>query len=220
MTCREKDCDPLCGCSKPYRLADVQASGPAIDGELHVDLEEADFLAVFPLAGRGRARLIGTVRDQRAEYADTLRFEDVSRRIIDNLKVEVENVNWFSTYRVHHRVTELTASVPKMWHCLEEEPSVRAPDGSRGDFQCETEIRLIYNLWEQIYVGASAFDRIRRFVAAPVLEPGNAAEKLDRMKKSLRSCCYRRPSLPPARRLHSPAICIAQSCARCPKRTA
>lgn len=89
-----------------FYVADVQASGPAMDGALHVDLEEADFLAVFPLAGNGRARLIGTVRDERAEHADTLKFEDVSRRIIDNLKVEVEKVNWFSTYRVHHRVTE------------------------------------------------------------------------------------------------------------------
>ena len=89
-----------------FYVADVEASGPAIDGELHVDLDEADFLAVFPLAGKGRARLIGTVRDERAEHADTLKFEDVSRRIIDNLKVEVEKVNWFSTYHVHHRVTE------------------------------------------------------------------------------------------------------------------
>ncbi len=89
-----------------FYVADVQASGPAIDGELHADLEEADFLAVFPLAGKGRARLIGTVRDERAEHADTLKFEDVSRRIIDNLKVEVERVNWFSTYHVHHRVTK------------------------------------------------------------------------------------------------------------------
>jgi 2-polyprenyl-6-methoxyphenol hydroxylase-like FAD-dependent oxidoreductase len=89
-----------------FYVADVQASGPAVDGELHVDLDEADFLAVFPLAGKGRARLIGTVRDERAEHADTLKFEDVSRRIIENLKVDVEKVNWFSTYRVHHRVTE------------------------------------------------------------------------------------------------------------------
>jgi hypothetical protein len=69
-------------------------------GELHVDLEEADFLAVFPLAGKGRARLIGTVRDDRADRADTLKFEDVSGRVIENLKVDVEKVNWFSTITV------------------------------------------------------------------------------------------------------------------------
>ncbi len=89
-----------------FYVADVDAAGPAVDGELHIDLDEADFLAVFPLAGRGRARLIGTVRDERADHADTLRFEDVSDRAINHLKVQVEKVNWFSTYHVHHRVTE------------------------------------------------------------------------------------------------------------------
>ena len=89
-----------------FYVADVEAAGPAVNGELHVDLDEADFLAVFPLAGEGRARLIGTVRDERADRADTLKFEDVSDRAINHLKVEVSKVNWFSTYHVHHRVTE------------------------------------------------------------------------------------------------------------------
>ena len=87
-----------------FYVADVEAAGPPIDGELHVDLDEADFLAIFPLAGEGRARLIGTVRDERADHADTLKFEDVSDRAIQNLKVEIRKVNWFSTYHVHHRV--------------------------------------------------------------------------------------------------------------------
>jgi len=89
-----------------FYVADVEAAGPSIDGELHADLDEADFLAVFPLAGAGRARLIGTVRDERADHAETLKFEDVSSRAIDNLKVQVNKVNWFSTYHIHHRVTE------------------------------------------------------------------------------------------------------------------
>jgi 2-polyprenyl-6-methoxyphenol hydroxylase-like FAD-dependent oxidoreductase len=88
-----------------FYVADVDAAGRAIDGELHVDLDEADFLAVFPLAEEGRVRLIGTVRDERADRADSLRFEDVSDRAINNLKVPVRKVNWFSTYHVHHRVT-------------------------------------------------------------------------------------------------------------------
>ena len=87
-----------------FYVADVEASGPPIDGELHVDLDEADFLAVFPLKGEGRARLVGTVSGERADRAEKLRFENVSERAIQNLKVKVEAVNWFSTYRVHHRV--------------------------------------------------------------------------------------------------------------------
>ncbi len=87
-----------------FYVADIDGAGPPVNGELHVDLDEADFLAVFPLAGVGRARLIGTVRDERADRADTLRFEDVSGRAIENLKLQVNKVNWFSTYHVHHRV--------------------------------------------------------------------------------------------------------------------
>src|SRR5712672_2450536 len=88
-----------------FYVADVEADGPALNGELHADLDEADYLGVFPLAGAGRARLIGTVRDERADRADTLTFKDVSDRAINHLKVRVNKVNWFSTYHVHHRVT-------------------------------------------------------------------------------------------------------------------
>jgi 2-polyprenyl-6-methoxyphenol hydroxylase-like FAD-dependent oxidoreductase len=89
-----------------FYVADVEAAGPALDGELHIDLDEADFLAVFPMPGEGRARLVGTVRDERAEHAESLTFDDVSDRAINHLNVTVKRVNWFSTYRVHHRVTE------------------------------------------------------------------------------------------------------------------
>ncbi len=88
-----------------FYVADIEMSGPASDGELHVDLDEADFLAVFPLKGEGRARLIGTVRDERAQHPEDLKFADVADRAIRQMKVEVKAVHWFSTYRVHHRVT-------------------------------------------------------------------------------------------------------------------
>jgi 2-polyprenyl-6-methoxyphenol hydroxylase-like FAD-dependent oxidoreductase len=89
-----------------FYVADVEAEGPSLDGELHIDLDEADFLAVFPMPGEGRARLIGTVRDERADHAESLTFDDVSDRAITHLKVKIHRVHWFSTYRVHHRVTE------------------------------------------------------------------------------------------------------------------
>src|SRR3984957_6594613 len=68
-----------------FYVADVIAAGPAFDGELHVDLDEADFLAIFPLKGEGHGRLIGTVRDERAEHPETMKFEDVSHRAIQNM---------------------------------------------------------------------------------------------------------------------------------------
>ncbi len=89
-----------------FYVADIEAAGPPANGELHIALDETDFLAVFPMAGEGRVRLVGTVRDERADHADALQFADVSGRAIEHLRVDVRKVNWFSTYHVHHRVTE------------------------------------------------------------------------------------------------------------------
>src|SRR5439155_8635485 len=84
-----------------FYVADVDAAGPAADGELHVDLEKAEFLAVFPLKGAGRLRLIGPIHRE-PDREPT--FDDVGERAIKNLKLTIAKVNWFSTYRVHHRV--------------------------------------------------------------------------------------------------------------------
>src|SRR6201994_2856997 len=89
-----------------FYVADIDGEGPALDGELHIDLDQADFVAIFPLAGEGRARLIGTVRDERADHAETLTFDDVSKHAIGQMKVSIRKINWFSTYYVHHRVTQ------------------------------------------------------------------------------------------------------------------
>jgi 2-polyprenyl-6-methoxyphenol hydroxylase-like FAD-dependent oxidoreductase len=89
-----------------FYVADVEADGPAANGEIHVDIEEADFAAVFPLKGRGRLRLIGPVNwEPQREHREPT-FDDVRVRAIKNLKLTVEKVNWFSTYHVHHRVAQ------------------------------------------------------------------------------------------------------------------
>jgi 2-polyprenyl-6-methoxyphenol hydroxylase-like FAD-dependent oxidoreductase len=87
-----------------FYVADVEATGPATDGELHIDLEEADFVLVFPLKGAGRIRIVGTVRDPPDSEHHTLTFDDVKGRAITNLQLKIIKVNWFSTYHVHHRV--------------------------------------------------------------------------------------------------------------------
>jgi 2-polyprenyl-6-methoxyphenol hydroxylase-like FAD-dependent oxidoreductase len=89
-----------------FYVADVDASGAATDGELHVALDTADFLAVFPLKGEGRVRLVGTVRDEAVRQHETLSWTDVSQRVIEWMRIDIRRVNWFSTYRVHHRVAD------------------------------------------------------------------------------------------------------------------
>lgn len=89
-----------------FYVADVEASGEPTNGEVHVALERADFLAVFPLKCEGRIRLVGTVRDQASQRHDKLDWEDVSKSVIHSMRINVERVNWFSPYRVHHRVAD------------------------------------------------------------------------------------------------------------------
>ena len=90
-----------------FYVADVQAAGTVADGELHVALDDTDFLAIFPLDDSGRIRLVGTIRDEQAEQAhDELSWNDVSKRVLHWINVDIQRVNWFSTYRVHHRVAE------------------------------------------------------------------------------------------------------------------
>ena len=89
-----------------FYVADVQAGGPVMNGELHLALDASDFLFAFPLKGEGRARLIGTVREELDHLHENLSWNDVSQGIVDQMRVDVERVNWFSTYRVYHRVAD------------------------------------------------------------------------------------------------------------------
>src|SRR5215467_11126947 len=87
-----------------FYIADVQGRGAAMNGELQVALDTTDFLAVFPLKDPRRARLVGTIRQQAEAQHENLSWDDISKRVIGWMQVEVERVNWFSTYQVHHRV--------------------------------------------------------------------------------------------------------------------
>src|SRR5262249_16272796 len=90
--------------SRVLPVPHLAAAGPEGDGDDHVGVEEADFLAVFPLKGPGRLRLVGPVRWEPEREHRELTFDDVGIRAVGNLKLTIARVNWFSTYHVHHRV--------------------------------------------------------------------------------------------------------------------
>ncbi|KAK2612697.1 hypothetical protein QQS21_001314 [Conoideocrella luteorostrata] len=94
-----------------FYVADVNATGRLMDGEAHVHLESSDVVAVFPLPGGNRARLIGTVQHDKIPVdarsaSRNLNFEDVSSSALERTNLTVDRVNWFSSYRVHHRVAD------------------------------------------------------------------------------------------------------------------
>ena len=88
-----------------FYVADLEATGPVVNGRLHGALDDADFLAIFPMKGEGRVRVVGAVRRDVADTA-SLGWSDVSGKIAEQLRLSVTTVRWFSTYRVHHRVAE------------------------------------------------------------------------------------------------------------------
>jgi 2-polyprenyl-6-methoxyphenol hydroxylase-like FAD-dependent oxidoreductase len=89
-----------------FYVADVEATGTLTNGEIHVGLDKSDFLALFPLRGQGRARLVGTVRDQAQTQRKTLTWDDVNTLVMGWMPLKFARVNWFSTYQVHHRVAD------------------------------------------------------------------------------------------------------------------
>ncbi|MDY0962363.1 FAD-dependent monooxygenase [Massilia sp. CFBP9026] len=77
----------------------------AADGEVHVSLETSDFIIMLPYSDTGRGRLIGIVHASRTAGAGPYTFDNVGHSALSSLGLRVDQVHWFSTYRVHHRVT-------------------------------------------------------------------------------------------------------------------
>jgi 2-polyprenyl-6-methoxyphenol hydroxylase-like FAD-dependent oxidoreductase len=89
-----------------FYVADVEATGSLMNGELHVGLDRSDFLALFPLKQDGRVRLVGTVSDEALIRREELTWDDINTTVMQWMPIEVARVNWFSTYHVHHRVAD------------------------------------------------------------------------------------------------------------------
>jgi len=70
-----------------FYVADVEASGPVANGELNGALDAADFILVFPLKDPKRIRLVGTVRDDAARRGKDLRWDDVSKDILERMRI-------------------------------------------------------------------------------------------------------------------------------------
>jgi hypothetical protein len=81
-------------------VADVQTEGPP-NHDLVGHLAANTFALMLPVRSRGMQRLIGILPDDAPPEPDF----DTVRPILEPLfGIRVEQVNWFSTYRVHHRV--------------------------------------------------------------------------------------------------------------------
>ena len=85
-----------------FYVADVAVAGPTTT-DLFLQLGERSLVLMLPVRSSGMQRLIGIVPPGLVTQAKVT-FEDVRPSAESLLGITVERANWFSTYRVHHRV--------------------------------------------------------------------------------------------------------------------
>jgi 2-polyprenyl-6-methoxyphenol hydroxylase-like FAD-dependent oxidoreductase len=87
-----------------FYVADVRIAR-GFDRDLYINLGEHILTLMFPVRANGMQRLIGLVPPELSDRTD-LTFENIRNKVERQLGVKVVEVNWFSIYRVHHRVSE------------------------------------------------------------------------------------------------------------------
>jgi len=87
-----------------FYVADVKINR-GFDQDLYFNIGEHILTLMFPVRSSGMQRLIGLVPPE-LSTRDDLKFEDIRAQQEQLLDVKVTEVNWFSAYRVHHRVAE------------------------------------------------------------------------------------------------------------------
>ena len=87
-----------------FYVADAAVSGAGGD-EILSGSVEAGMALKIPVRSTGTQRLIGVVPPD-LRISEPIGFEDLRAHIEHLLRVQVGEVNWFSTYQVHHRVAD------------------------------------------------------------------------------------------------------------------
>ncbi len=126
-----------------FFVADLKAEGELVDGSLNLFLSNKYFvLALFPLPGAKRFRLIGLLPDDLAQKEHPT-FEELHPKLREMVggRMQFDDVSWFSTYNVHHRV----AAQFKKGHCflVGDAAHIHSPIGGQG---MNTGLQDAYNL--------------------------------------------------------------------------
>ena len=87
-----------------YYVADAKLAG-GFKADFYANLGDRILSLMLPVRSSGMQRLIGLVPSSLSDRTD-LTFDDIRGHVEPLLEIHVTEVNWFSTYRVHHRVAE------------------------------------------------------------------------------------------------------------------
>ncbi|MFY4775778.1 FAD-dependent monooxygenase [Metabacillus sp. RGM 3146] len=89
-----------------FFVADVEADiGNASQNTLNVYLDSEVFYLYMPVRSSGMERIVGIIPAE-LSGRESIQFTDFQTLIEKRTGIKVKHVNWFSTYKVHHRVSE------------------------------------------------------------------------------------------------------------------
>ena len=137
-----------------FFVADTEATGSMVPGQLNIYLWRGGFHLYFPIRGSNRWRVIGILPEGLKDKPD-LRFEELVPTLIQagSAGLAFTSCSWFSTYRIHHRCTERFRD--RRCFLLGDAAHVHSPMGGQG---MNTGLQDAYNLaWKlALVVGGQA----------------------------------------------------------------
>ncbi|MBY0371240.1 FAD-dependent monooxygenase, partial [bacterium] len=90
--------------SQVFFVADAQVPNAPEIG-LQISVSAKDFCILMPIPTKGTVRLTGLVPPE-SETKQAITYADVAQSVQRNTGLQVQSINWFSAYRVHHRVAD------------------------------------------------------------------------------------------------------------------
>lgn len=134
-----------------FYVADVQLDWDFGHDALQVFLMKNSLLAFFPMPGDKRYRIVGTFPEEFSKDEGDVLYDEIEERIKKDTELEridLSDVNWFSTYKVHTRHVD-KFSVGRIF-LAGDSAHIHSPAGAQG---MNTGIQDGYNLaWKLAFV--------------------------------------------------------------------
>src|SRR5262249_3014558 len=88
-----------------FYVADAQVDWKLGHDALHICLSKETFVVFFPLKGEKRFRIVGVFPQEFAKEEGEVLYEEIEQRVKQEaqLDLDIRDVEWFSTYKVHTR---------------------------------------------------------------------------------------------------------------------